>query len=244
MEQACAALAVHGTPDWVRLDVSNRESMHAAVTAIRDKHGPIEILVNNAGIAKPGLFADADPPRISKALAVDLVGAVYLTRAVLPDMIAKGWGRVVNISSMMAFAPTPGFVVYSTAKCGLLGFSEALERELRRFPQLRITAVLPPSVKTHAFVEAKHTEPGLMRWSLVPPITVEQVARRTVRGLIIGRRRVYCSAQSYLAWLTERLFPYVMDRILMYMFHPPPRKRLPAKRRPTRAALAAKVPSP
>jgi short-subunit dehydrogenase len=243
MVATCRALAVHGSIDWVSLDVSDPNSVKAAVATIRDKHGPIEILVNNAGIAKPGLFDEVDPSRLSKPFAVDLVGAVYLTRMVLPEMMANGWGRIVNISSMMGIAPSPGFAVYSGAKSGLLGFSEALERELRRYPQIRVTVVLPPSVRTHAFTEAKEVEPELMRWNLVPPISPERVARRTVRGLIVGRRHVYCAIQSYLAALTQRLAPYVMDWILMYMFHPPPRQRLPARagrRRPAPRAVEAR----
>ena len=165
---------------------------------------------------------------------VNLAGAIALTRMVLPDMLASAWGRIVNVSSMMAVTGSPGFAVYSAAKSGLLGFSEALERELRSFGDVDVTVVLPPSVKTRAFEEAKQSEPALMRWSLVPPVTPEQVARRTVRGLVSGRRRVYCGVQSYLVSLAQRFVPFLMDRILMFMFRPPPR-RLPGHRLELRA---------
>lgn len=228
MEATSRALAVYGPIDCVRLDVSDHDSVRDGVAAIGKKHGAIDILVNNAGIAKPGLFEEEEPHAISKSIAVDLAGAICLTRAVLPHMVAKGWGRIANMSSMMAFTGAPGFAVYSAAKSGLLSFSEAIERELRVYPQIRVTAILPPSVRTHAFEEATRTP--LMRWNLVPPVSVEQVARRTVRGLIAGRRRVYCASQSYLASLAQRFVPYLMDRILMYAFQPPPR-RLPANKR-------------
>lgn len=228
MQETCGQLAAVGPIDWIKLDVSDDDSMDAGVAAIRHKHGPVHILVNNAGIAGAGLFVDQDPQRISKALAIDLRGALYLTRLVLPQMIAAGWGRIVNISSMMAFTGSPGFAVYSAAKAGMLRFSEAIERELRPMRQVRVTAVLPPSVRTRAFEEAKTTQPAMMRWSMVPPVTVEQVAGRTVRGMIAGRKRVYCSTQSYLAFLLERFAPWVMDRVLMYMFRAGARPRLPA----------------
>ncbi|MGH7268883.1 MAG: SDR family NAD(P)-dependent oxidoreductase [Polyangiaceae bacterium] len=231
MAETCeqlSALRTAGAIDWVKLDVSDPESIRAGVAAARERCGSIEILVNNAGVAKPGLFAEEEPRGIRNALAVDLAGAVCLTRLVLPEIVERGWGRIVNISSMMAFSGSPGFAVYSAAKAGLLGFSEAIERELRGLPDVRVTAVVPPSVRTRAFDEAKRDQPGLMRWGLVPPVSVEQIARRTVRGAIAGRRRIYGSAQSYLASLVQRAVPWLMDRILMYMFRPPSRPRLPA----------------
>ena len=169
------------------------------------------VLVNNAGLANGGFFANEDPERVNKALAVDLTGAICMTRLLLPHMIDLGWGRIANVSSMMAFTGTPGFSVYSAAKAGLLSFSEAIDRELHRMNQIRVTAVLPPSVKTYAFEQAKSNEPEMMRWNLVPPVSVEQVARRTVHGLIKGRRHVYCATQSYLTSLIQRFLPWLMD---------------------------------
>ncbi len=235
MAQTCEGLAPLGTVSWVRLDVSDHDSREAALHAIRHDHGPVSILVNNAGIANAGFFANEEPRRVHLALAVDLVGAICLTRMVLPHMIEVGWGRVANITSMMAVTGSPGFAVYSAAKAGLLSFSEAVDRELRRANQIRITAVLPPSVRTGAFEQTKRDEPAMMRWSLLPPVSVEQVARRTVRGLIAGRRRVYCATQSYFASLLQRFAPWLMDRVMMYMFRgearqrvPPPGAQLPA----------------
>jgi NAD(P)-dependent dehydrogenase (short-subunit alcohol dehydrogenase family) len=234
MVATCRDLSASGAIDWVKLDVSDPDSIRAGLTAIAAKHGPIEILVNNAGIARPGVFAEAEPRAVIKALNVDLAGAICLTRATLPDMIARRWGRVVNISSMTAFTGSPGFAVYSAAKAGLLSFSEAIERELRSLHGIKVTAVLPPSVRTRAFEQAERSKPGLMRWSLVPPIGVETVARRTVRGAARGRKRVYCSLQSYGASLMVRFVPWLMDRILVFMFRLPERRRL--KTRPQERA--------
>jgi NAD(P)-dependent dehydrogenase (short-subunit alcohol dehydrogenase family) len=232
MRQTCDELRRLGPIDWVTLDVADHDSRHAALEKIRSEHGPISVLVNNAGIAGGGFFAAEDPKRIAKSLAVDLAGAICLTRMALPHMVEIGWGRIANISSMMAFTGSPGFAVYSAAKAGVLAFSEAIERELRRGHGIRVTAVLPPSVRTSAFEEAKRSEPGMMRWSFVPPVSVEQVARRTVHGLIAGRRHVYCGVQSYLVSLLQRFFPRVMDALLMFMFVGKMRPQLPAAASP------------
>jgi NAD(P)-dependent dehydrogenase (short-subunit alcohol dehydrogenase family) len=236
MEDACRQLAADGSVDWVKLDVSDHDSRESALATIRARHGVIDILVNNAGIAQPGLFFDEDRRSIHAALAVDLIGTVALTRDVLPEMVGRRWGRIANMSSMTAFTGSPGFAVYSAAKAGVLSFSEAIERELRKYPDIRVTCVLPPSVKTQAFRTAQRS--SLMRWNLAPPISVEQVARRTVHGLITGRRRVYCGVQSYGASLLQRLAPWLMDQILMYMFSPPAGARLES-RRPVRPVLPA-----
>lgn len=228
MQRTSRELAPRGAVDWVKLDVADHESRRAAVESIRRDHGPVSVLVNNAGMANAGFFVDEDPRRIGKELAVDLAGAICLTRMVLPHMVEVRWGRIANVSSMMAITGSPGFAVYSAAKAGILAFSEAIERELRPIGCIRVTAVLPPSVRTRAFEEAKESEPGMMRWSLVPPVSVEQVARRTVHGMIAGRRHVYCAAQSYLVALLQRWMPWALDRILMYMFRGEPRALSPA----------------
>jgi short-subunit dehydrogenase len=239
-QQTCREIAPNGGADWVPLDLRDRRSARACVEGIRRKHGPVQILVNNAGVTGAGLFADKDPSRLELELAVDLVGAIYLTRLVLPDMIASGWGRIASVSSMMAFAGAPGFAVYSAAKAGLRGFSEALGRELRSMRDVRVTVVFPPSVKTRAFEEAKRSQPDMMRWTMVPPISVEQAARRTVHGVVRGRPRVYCSVQSYLASVLQRFVPRAMDLVLRTMFrgNAAPRVRAPVNA-PAAAAAAS-----
>jgi NAD(P)-dependent dehydrogenase (short-subunit alcohol dehydrogenase family) len=244
MRQTCEELRRFGPVDWVLLDVANHDSRTDAIAEIRREHGPIEILVNNAGIAGAGFFADEDPRRIAKALSVDLAGAICLTRMVLPGMVAGRWGRVANVSSMMALTGSPGFAVYSAAKAGLLAFSEAIEREVRRVGDIRVTAVLPPSVRTSAFEDAKRGEPGMMRWSLVPPVSVKRVARRTVHGLIVGRRHVYCGLQSYLVSLLQRFLPGLMDAILMFMFVGKMGPQLPAPGAGARAGTGASTSVP
>lgn len=222
MDATCAQLASLGEIASVKMDVSDSASIDAAVERVRAEHGAVEVLVNNAGVGKPARFDEEDPDWIRKTLEIDLVGMVYLTRRLLPEMVARGWGRICNVSSMMGFSGSPGFVTYSAAKFGVAGFSEALERELRQYHDIKVTVVMPPSVQTQAFSEAKRDEPTLMRWQYVPPITVEQMAQRTVHGLAKGKRRVYGSSQSWLAAVAERISPRIMDVILLRMFRPAP----------------------
>jgi 2-dehydro-3-deoxy-L-rhamnonate dehydrogenase (NAD+) len=228
MAETVRDLAPLGPIHSVRLDVSSHELIREGIDEVTRDHGPIEILVNNAGIAGPGFFAEEDPRRISKELAIDLVAPICLTHHVLPQMLRAGWGRIANISSMMAFTGAPGFAVYSAAKSGVHAFSTAIERETRRTHGVHVTSVLPPSVKTQSFADAKRAQATMMRWSLVPPVSVEQVARRTVRGLIHGHRRVYCGPQSYLASLLQRLFPWLMDWVMMFMFRGGKQPQLPS----------------
>jgi 3-oxoacyl-[acyl-carrier protein] reductase len=92
--------------------------------------GSIEILVNNAGIASTSLLALADDESIDNLIDLNLRGALYLTRSVTRSMLSLGWGRVVNISSIVGLSGYRGLSVYSATKAGLDGFTRALAREL------------------------------------------------------------------------------------------------------------------
>ena len=83
---------------------------------------------------------------------------------------------------------------------------------------IRVTVVLAPSVRTQAFEQAKRSEPGMFRWEFVPPVSVEQVARRTVRAMLRGRQRVYCSTESYLSSLLARFMPWALDLALRLLY--------------------------
>jgi short-subunit dehydrogenase len=93
--------------------------------------GAIDVLVNCAGINDFGRFAKEAPDRIEALITTNLLAPVQLSRAVLPGMLARGRGRIVNVGSVMGGVGFAGFAVYCATKFGLRGFSEALRRELR-----------------------------------------------------------------------------------------------------------------
>lgn len=112
------------------LDIARRESIEQGLSDIEAVFGKAELLVNNAGIADIGLFTDMTDERLCEMLNVDLLGAMRLTKAVLPHMIRKHKGCIVNISSVWGEVGASCEVAYSAAKAGLIGFTKALSREV------------------------------------------------------------------------------------------------------------------
>jgi short-subunit dehydrogenase len=111
-------------------DVSDAEDRRRIVAHCeRVEHVP-DVLINNAGVEKASEFADLEPDEIRHALDVNLVGAMLLTRDLLPGMRARRRGQVVSIASMAGIKPVPYNAVYNTAKAGLVAFSTSLSKEL------------------------------------------------------------------------------------------------------------------
>jgi len=111
-------------------DVSDRSQVDAAVRRVRGELGPITVLVNNAGITGFREFMKITDDKWDRMMAVNVNGPFYCTQAVVPDMIAAGWGRIVNISSSSAQGGQPYMVHYVTSKAGLIGMTKALALEL------------------------------------------------------------------------------------------------------------------
>jgi 3-hydroxybutyrate dehydrogenase len=114
----------------VACDVGDRAQVDAAVRTVADRLGPVGILVNGAGIAVSAKLGETDDALWERHLRVNLTGAFYASRAVLPDMLAQGWGRIVNIASTAGRAGVPFVAAYVASKHGLVGLTRALAMEL------------------------------------------------------------------------------------------------------------------
>jgi 2-hydroxycyclohexanecarboxyl-CoA dehydrogenase len=129
---AAEICAVGGVAEAFHCDIADRASVDAAVAAIERKLGPIEILVNNAGwdVFKP--FTKTVPGEWEKLIAINLTGALHMHHAILPGMVERRYGRVVNIASDAARVGSSGEAVYAACKGGLVAFSKTLAREHAR----------------------------------------------------------------------------------------------------------------
>ncbi|MDB5742485.1 MAG: family NAD(P)-dependent oxidoreductase [Polaromonas sp.] len=136
-----------------QVDVANSASVNAGVVATLEAVGRIDILVNNAGINGPVMpvweYADED---WAKVLAVDLTGIFYCCRAVVPQMRARGYGRIVNVSSIAGKEGMAGISAYSAAKAGVIGFTKAFARELCE-SGVTVNAIAPVITETDLFKE-------------------------------------------------------------------------------------------
>jgi NAD(P)-dependent dehydrogenase (short-subunit alcohol dehydrogenase family) len=151
-------------------DVTDREAVDAALARVRDKYGPITILVNGAGLDGHNKFRNITFEKWSRVLDVNLNGVFHLTQAVLPDMLEAGWGRIVNISSSSAHGGQPYMAHYVAAKSAVNGLTKSLALEYG--PNgITVNAVPPGFVDTPML--RKSEERGLLG------STIEEIARRT-----------------------------------------------------------------
>lgn len=115
----------------IQVDVADPLSVHAMVEAVLGKSGRIDVLVNNAGIGGPvGPVVSYPAEGWQRVLAVNLNGVFLCSKAVLPDMLARGSGRIVNIASISGKEGNPTMSAYSTSKAGVIGFTKALAKEV------------------------------------------------------------------------------------------------------------------
>ncbi len=135
-------------------DITRRDEVDAAVAAVESKLGLIDVLVNNAGwdVFKP--FTRTEPEEWAKLIAINLVGALHLHHAVLPGMVARRAGRIVNIASDAARVGSSGEAVYAACKGGLVSFSKTIAREHARHG-ITVNVVCPGPTDTALFADYK-----------------------------------------------------------------------------------------
>ena len=149
-----AIRAEGGQAQAFRCDITDRDSVNAAVTACEAQFGPIDVLVNNAGwdVFKP--FTKTEPAQWDKLIAINLTGALHMHHAVLPGMAARKKGRIVNISSDAARVGSSGEAVYAACKGGLVAFSKTIAREHARHG-ITVNVVCPGPTATALFEDYK-----------------------------------------------------------------------------------------
>jgi all-trans-retinol dehydrogenase (NAD+) len=179
VQQAVAKLT--GACGYV-FDVTNAEQIAEARLRLNAEHGPIDVLVNNAGVVFGGAFLDVPLAKHLTTVNVNLSGLLAVTHTFLPDMIARPAAHIVNIASASAVIALPMGTSYAATKWAVLGFTESLQEELLLLghTHVRATALCPSFIRTGLFEGAnpvRHT-----RW-----LTSEEVAAAVV-GAVEKRR--------------------------------------------------------
>lgn len=133
--------------DYFKFDISNREEVQVAIDKIINKYGKIDILVNNAGITSDKSMVKLDNYMWDEVINVNLTGTYNVTREVVPNMIENSYGRVINISSVIALSGNFGQSNYSASKAGVIGFTKSLAQEVAKYG-ITVNAVAPGFIKT------------------------------------------------------------------------------------------------
>jgi len=131
-------------------DVGEEDEVRAFAAMVRTELGPVDVLVNNAGLAHFVPVAEMTAAAFDETMAVNVRGTFLMTRAFLPEMLERRRGHVVNVASLAGRNPVPNAAAYSASKHAVLGFSKSLFAEVRK-QGVRVTAVCPGSVVTPFF---------------------------------------------------------------------------------------------
>jgi|SRR5882757_980052 len=191
------------------LDVADPAAFEAFLGEVEGQLGPIDILVNNAGIMPIGPFLEQDPALARRAVEINLHGVLNGVRAVLPRMLRRGGGHIVNIASTAGKVATPGGVLYAATKHAVVGLSDGIRQEFG--PKgIWVTTVLPSFTNTELISGTK----GLRG---VPTVEPDDVARAVINA--IERRRTTVYVPRFLRasiWLHDSLPARVNDAILKF----------------------------
>ncbi|MBI2846511.1 MAG: 3-oxoacyl-ACP reductase FabG [Chloroflexi bacterium] len=144
----------------VQVDITKSSEVKAGVKTVLERFGKIDILVNNAGWDRPEPFIETTEETWDKVIAINLKGHIIFSRAVLDNMIERGYGKIVSISSDAGRNGSTGEVVYAGAKGGIIGFTKALAREMARYG-INVYCVSPGPTDTPLFSELSRDNPRL-----------------------------------------------------------------------------------
>jgi 2-hydroxycyclohexanecarboxyl-CoA dehydrogenase len=173
------------------LDVRDVRSISAALAQVAEDLGPLDVLINNAGLDEFGFFVRTDPAMWERVLGVNLIGTIAVTHAVLPGMQERGRGRIVNVASEAGRVGSQGSAIYSAAKAGVIGLTKAVARESARYG-VTCNAVAPGPIETPLLMGA--------------PEQIGELGQRLIDGMVgatamrrIGQPEEVAASVAFLA---------------------------------------------
>jgi hypothetical protein len=190
----------------IAVDVTRAADLVAALTQVRDELGPIDVLVNNAGIGAYSPFVDGGANDLAKLWPINVQAVADAMAAVLPDMQARGSGVIVNMASIAGRIGAPGEAAYCASKFAVVGLSETVRAEVRA-SGVKICLVDPGPVAT-AFGEARGHPYDR---DFPKPVSAEHVAKRTIRVIDRGTPEIFIPRWLRPALMFKTLCPPLFD---------------------------------
>ena len=189
-----------------KIDLANLSQVEELIAWLERQKIDIDLLINNAGLGDLGPFATSDPARNEEMMLVNMVALTSLTRRLLPQMIAKNRGAILNVSSSAGFLPIPGFAIYAATKAYVTSFSEALRAELRG-TGLTVSALCPGPVHTEFQQAAKRPGGRIENGPEFVHVPVERVVRDTLAAIEADRPLVIPGFLMKLGMFLVRMTP-------------------------------------
>jgi NAD(P)-dependent dehydrogenase (short-subunit alcohol dehydrogenase family) len=218
---AAEEFAQRGIPGIaVECDVTDRARVREFLAVTRQKHGPVDVLVNNAGVIAVEPLEEQRPEDFEQSLRIHLWAALYTSLEVIPEMKARRAGRIVNVSSFGGKVAVPHLVPYCVGKHALVGLSDGLRVELLKHG-VTVTTVCPGLMRTgshrQAAFKGEHEEE--YRWfalgNALPGMSTsaEAAARKILRGVALGDAEIVITLPAQLAVLARAVAPGLVYRV-------------------------------
>ncbi len=205
-----------GQATAISMDVTEQSQIDEAILTVLESFGRIDILFNNAGFGRLDWLEALDPVTdIDSQLDANLRGLIQVTRAVLPSMLARRSGTIINMSSMAGLIPAPMYSIYAATKFGIRGFTDALRREVVSFG-IHVTGIYPGPAVTE-FSEHSGSNSTVREHFKTPGwfnMTSDYVARRTVNLAKHPRRTLILPWWFRPIVVFDTLFPGLVDWFL------------------------------
>lgn len=194
------------------VDVTNKADVENMVKSVIENFGQVDILFNNAGFGRLDWLENLDPARdIETQVAVNLTGLIAVTHAVLPHMLERQSGHIINMSSVAGWLAAPTYSVYAATKFGVRGFTDALRREVA--PRgIQVSGIYPGPAATEF---GEHTGQSNLEFPEFVIMTSEYVARKVVQVARHPRRALILPWWFAPAICFDQTFPAITDWIQM-----------------------------
>lgn len=202
--------------EWIAADLTRAEERRQLAEAAERQWGGIDLLINNAGAGAYIPSAQIDESTWIHMRELNLDAPIHLTRLLLPGMLERRRGLIVNVASIAAHVPLPWFSLYSTTKAGLLSFTHGLRMELDQ-SGVTTVAVCPGYVKTPFQANVLVGKPPLMLQRTKKfGITAEQCARAILRGIDKEQRTVVTPFSGHFLNAAYAWFPWAIDKLFAH----------------------------
>lgn len=183
MDESFAELSSLGKVSTYLVDVSNVQNVNEIAEKVKNEHGFVEVVINNAGIIEKGFFHEQSVEAIQRTMAINANAPMFVSAAFLPEMIQENKGAVCNIASSAGLISNPKMAVYAASKWALIGWSDSLRLEMKQLEkQIGVTTVTPYYIDTGMFDGVQ---------SIIPLLKPEKVARQIIRG--IEKKKIFVS---------------------------------------------------
>jgi len=202
----------------IQADVSKEEDIKSALKEFIDQQGTPDIVINSAGVVHPGRFETLESEKFRWMLNVNFLGTVYVLQAIIPQMVKRGSGTIINIGSGASFLGIYGYSAYSGSKYALRGFSDVLRAEMKPFG-IQVSIVFPPDTETPQLDYELKYKPAITKeiTGIVKPLSPDLVANRIIKGVERGKYVIIPDFQTTMLYRLNNILGNFSYQVMDYL---------------------------